>query len=188
MFFLIIGAAGIGYARSLELTRSQKNLESLLQLLLLLKGEIRCANSTLPDAFREIADKIRDPFGHILREAAEVMEKADGQTLEEIMCICGEKELGGRSRDRREEVEVLRSLGCRLGYLDKEMQIRQIEFLENNLEVRRNQLREKDLPDLRNPGRHFACCVVLVRGEGGERGSHHYFQNSGGRDPGFHPL
>ena len=80
MFFLIIGGAGIGYARSLELTRSQKNLESLLQLLLLLKGEIRCANSTLPDAFREIADKIRDPFGHILREAAEVMEKADGQT------------------------------------------------------------------------------------------------------------
>ena len=117
MFFLIIGGAGIGYARSLELTRSQKNLESLLQLLLLLKGEIRCANSTLPDAFREIADKIRDPFGHILR-----------------------------SRDRREEVEVLRSLGCRLGYLDKEMQIRQIEFLENNLEVRRNQLREK-LPE-----------------------------------------
>ena len=53
---------------------------------------------------------------------------------------------GGRSRDRREEVEVLRSLGCRLGYLDKEMQIRQIEFLENNLEVRRNQLREK-LPE-----------------------------------------
>ena len=45
MFFLIIGGAGIGYARSLELTRSQKNLESLLQLLLLLKGEIRCANS-----------------------------------------------------------------------------------------------------------------------------------------------
>ena len=140
MFFLIIGGAGIGYARSLELTRSQKNLESLLHLLL--KGEIRCANSTLPDAFREIADKIRDPFGHILREAAEVMEKADGQTLEEIMCICGEKELGGRSRDRREEVEVLRTLGCRLGY----MQIRQIEFLENNLEVRRNQLREK-LPE-----------------------------------------
>ena len=30
--------------------------------------------------------------------------------------------------------------------LDKEMQIRQIEFLENNLEVRRNQLREK-LPE-----------------------------------------
>ena len=29
MFFLIIGGAGIGYARSLELTRSQKNLESL---------------------------------------------------------------------------------------------------------------------------------------------------------------
>ena len=75
-----------------------------------------------------------------------MMEKSDGKTLEEIMYICGEKELGGRERDRREMLEILRSLGSKLGYLDKEMQIRQIELLETELEVRRNQLREK-LPE-----------------------------------------
>lgn len=144
--FLIIGGTGIGYARSLELTRSGKELESLHQLLFLLKGEIRCANSTLPDAFRQIADKIREPFGNILRETAEMIEKSDGKTLEEIMYICGEKELGVRERDGREMLEILRSLGSKLGYLDKEMQIRQIELLETELEVRRNQLREK-LPE-----------------------------------------
>lgn len=144
--FLLLGGTGIGYARSLELTRSEKELESLRQLLFLLKGEIRCANSTLSDAFRQIAGKIGEPFGDILRETAEMMEKADGKTLEEIIYICGEKELGNKNQSRRELLEILRSLGSRLGYLDKEMQIRQIELLETEVEDRRRQLREK-LPE-----------------------------------------
>ena len=57
--FLILGGSGIGYARSRELTEREKNLEILLQILFLLKGEIRCGNSSLPDAFRKIADKRR---------------------------------------------------------------------------------------------------------------------------------
>lgn len=66
---LILGGAGIGYARSREITEREKNLEILLQILFFLKGEIRCGNSSLPDAFREIAAKISGFFGTILRDA-----------------------------------------------------------------------------------------------------------------------
>ena len=38
---MILGGAGIGYAGSRELTEREKNLEILLQILFLLKGEIR---------------------------------------------------------------------------------------------------------------------------------------------------
>lgn len=91
-------------------------------------------------------------------------------------------------------MEILRTLGRRLGYLDREMQIKQIELLETDVEEpkktaqRKNAGAEENLPVLRDYGRHFACSIVLVRGEGGECGSHHYFQNSGGRDSGFHSL
>ena len=71
---LILGGAGIGYARSREITEREKNLEILLQILFFLKGEIRCGNSSLPDAFREIAAKISGFFGTILRDAAQEME------------------------------------------------------------------------------------------------------------------
>lgn len=37
---MILGGAGIGYAGSRELTEREKNLEILLQILFLLKGEI----------------------------------------------------------------------------------------------------------------------------------------------------
>lgn len=143
---MVAGGAGIGYARSQELAQREKNLELLLQLLLLLKGEIRWTNSTLPDAFRGISSKISEPFQSILGEAAEAMEQADGRTLAEILQFCGEKSFCGKSRNEREVTEILRILGSRLGYLDREMQLRQIEFLETDLQLRRRQVREK-LPE-----------------------------------------
>ena len=85
---LILGGAGIGYARSREITEREKNLEILLQILFFLKGEIRCGNSSLPDAFREIAAKISGFFGTILRDAAQEMEDTGGKNLEEIMEFC----------------------------------------------------------------------------------------------------
>ena len=45
--------------------------------------------------------------------------------------------------ERKEEMEILRTLGRRLGYLDREMQIKQIELLETDVEEQRRQLREK---------------------------------------------
>ena len=43
-------------------------------------------------------------------------------------------------------IEILQTLGRRLGYLDREQQICQIELLEAETEERRRQLREK-LPE-----------------------------------------
>ena len=96
---LILGGAGIGYARSREITEREKNLEILLQILFFLKGEIRCGNSSLPDAFREIAAKISGFFGTILRDAAQEMEDTGGKNLEEYT----KKFLSGKSRRVAEE-------------------------------------------------------------------------------------
>lgn len=148
---LLLGGVGIGYARSRELTEREKNLEILLQILFFLKGEIRCGNSTLPAAFREIAGKISGTFVEILQDAAQEMENNNGKNLEEIMESSihrkiSQPDLGRNARNSREEMEILRTLGSRLGYLDREMQLRQIELLETEVEDRRRQFREK-LPE-----------------------------------------
>lgn len=144
--FLILGGTGIGYARSREFTEWEKNLEILLQIFVFLKGEIRCSNSSLPDAFREISGKISPPFRDVLIETAEEMGKSDGRTLEEILRSCGEKKFCGKSRAEQETVKVLQVLGSRLGYLDREMQLCQIELLETETGERRRSVREK-LPE-----------------------------------------
>ena len=82
----------------------------------------------------------------ILRDAAQEMEDTGGKNLEEIMESCIQRNFyqgnpGGSQR--KEEMEILRTLGRRLGYLDREMQIKQIELLETDVEEQRRQLREK---------------------------------------------
>lgn len=85
-------------------------------------------------------------FWTILRDAAQEMEDTGGKNLEEIMGFCIQRNFyqgnpGGSQR--KEEMEILRTLGRRLGYLDREMQIKQIELLETDVEEQRRQLREK---------------------------------------------
>lgn len=47
---IIFASAGLGYLKSRELMLHEKNLEEFLQVILCLKGEIRCGNSSLSDA------------------------------------------------------------------------------------------------------------------------------------------
>ena len=44
---IIFASAGLGYLKSRELMLHEKNLEEFLQVILCLKGEIRCGNSSL---------------------------------------------------------------------------------------------------------------------------------------------
>ena len=148
---LILGGAGTGYARSRELTEREKNLEILLQILFFLKGEIRSGNSPLPHAFREIAGKIEGSFSKILLDAAQEMKDSGGTNLTEILEHCIQKNIylqnfAGVQKNEEEGIEILQTLGRRLGYLDREQQICQIELLEAETEERRRQLREK-LPE-----------------------------------------
>ena len=143
---LILGGAGTGYARSRELTEREKNLEILLQILFFLKGEIRSGNSPLPHAFREIAGKIEGSFSKILLDAAQEMEDSGGSNLAEILEHCIQKRNFAGAQKNEEGIEILQTLGRRLGYLDREQQICQIELLEAETEERRRKLREK-LPE-----------------------------------------
>ena len=132
---MILGGAGIGYAGSRELTEREKNLEILLQILFLLKGEIRCGNSSLSEAFGEIAGKIEGSFSKILLDAAQEMRGSGGSNLTEILEHCIQKNIylqnfAGAHKNEEEGIEILQTLGRRLGYLDREQQICQIELLE----------------------------------------------------------
>ena len=117
----------------------------------LLKGEIHCGNSSLSEAFGEIAGKIEGSFSKILLDAAQEMRGSGGSNLTEILEHCIQKNIylqnfAGAHKNEEEGIEILQTLGRRLGYLDREQQICQIELLEAETEERRRQLREK-LPE-----------------------------------------
>lgn len=144
--FVFLASVGVGYSQSYELTLREKNLEQFLQVIFCLKGEIRCGNSSLADAFREAAGRCGKVYKKFLTEAAECMETATAENLETIISGCAEKHLD-RLKVTKAEFRRIRMLGSRLGYLDKEMQIRQLELYEEEwkwiLKQLRGELQEK---------------------------------------------
>lgn len=133
---LILAAAACalwGFSESRELSRHLESPQSLLQMTMLLKGEIRWGNAALPEAFRETAQKLPGPLALFLRALAEKMEKGERGALRELFQECAEQNLQGL-RLSREEWADFYGLGGRLGGLDREAQHRALEFYEKELE------------------------------------------------------
>lgn len=63
IILILFSGTGLGLCKSMELTARLKILEKLAQLLLLLKGEIRCTGATLEDAFLDAAAKCQESTG-----------------------------------------------------------------------------------------------------------------------------
>ena len=114
---IIFASAGLGYLKSRELMLHEKNLEEFLQVILCLKGEIRCGNSSLSDALRDTACRCRGRY--------------EEEKLSIIFQNCTENYLTDLKLDEDERRKIS-LLGEKLGYLDREMQIRQLELYETD--------------------------------------------------------
>lgn len=129
---ILISGAGLGFCKSCELTQREKALGNLLRLVILLKGEIRCGNACLPDAFGEISGKLPEEYSMFLQETAGRMRECPGIRLGEIFRQCAEGHLKKTALSPKER-EAFSSLGEHLGYLDLEMQIQQLTLYEGEL-------------------------------------------------------
>lgn len=146
ILLILIAGVGMGYSRSRELTLRERNLRLFLQMVICLKGEIRCGNLSLPEAFREIARKLPGIYGEFLEEICLSLREASGRPLGEIYRQCAEQKFKDLDFSRGER-ELFCSLGGRLGYLDREMQLRQLDLCEEEilryLDVLRKEMPEK---------------------------------------------
>ena len=132
IFLILLAGTGIGYSKSRELTFREKNLRIFLQLVIFLKGEIRCGNMALPEAFQEIAGKLPGMYRDLLEKVSAELKKSQGFSLGEIFYRYSMEKIRGLPFSG-EERELICSLGGRLGYLDREMQLRQLDLYEEDV-------------------------------------------------------
>ena len=166
---IIFASAGLGYLKSRELMLHEKNLEEFLQVILCLKGEIRCGNSSLSDALRDTACRCRGRYEEFLERVAACIEANTEEKLSIIFQNCTENYLTDLKLDEDERRKIS-LLGEKLGYLDREMQIRQLELYETDfLYLLQNLRKEKNISKSWCYGWHPACNIILVIPEKGER-------------------
>lgn len=137
---IIFAGVGMGFEKSAEFTRREKYLTELIQIVLFLRGEIRCGNSSLAEAFYHISLKMSGVFSEFAGALSAEMKSAKGESFGELFRRCV-IERAGRLSFSREEQAAFMEIGNHLGYLDREMQLQQLALCQEELERLRENLR-----------------------------------------------
>ena len=88
---ILVSGTGCGFALSSRLTRRKRNLEMILRMLILLKGEIRYGNTSLYDAFTGAAGKLEGKYRDFFLLTAREMQRQKGESFGEIFRKCAEE-------------------------------------------------------------------------------------------------
>ena len=84
---VVAAGAGMGFSGSMRLSEQIRILEKLLQMVICLKGEIRCGNASLPDAFYGAAGRMNGKYREFLISAADRMKAGTG----DMQGMCGKR-------------------------------------------------------------------------------------------------
>lgn len=132
LVLILTAAVGTGYSISRELSLREKNLRQYLMLIISLKGEIRYGNSSLAEAFQRTVPRLQGPFRELAEKLAKELDSVEGITLEQLLCGKHSAEIKNM-HVTAEEQKFICSLGNRMGYLDRETEVRQLELYEEEL-------------------------------------------------------
>lgn len=130
---VILSSAGMGFYFSSEMRSRIEDLRDLKKLIGLLRGDIRYANTPLPEAINSIHKRHTGNFQSFFRYVSTKLNELSGQTFTEIWKTAAEHELANTSLTKKDKLH-LAQFGENLGYLDKDMQMNTIDLYVSQLE------------------------------------------------------
>lgn len=130
---VIASCTGLGAETARQLKERRKLLETLKRMVSQLKGEILYSNLPLPTAFLRTGQRSSGAAAAFFLSVAKRMEETGGVSFEEVWKSETEIFLNNCFLDVS-EAEGLRAFGACLGYLDRDMQERTMNFYMEELE------------------------------------------------------
>lgn len=143
---VIASCGGIGFYFSCVLKARIEELIELKKILMLLRGDIRYANTPLAEALYSISVRHQGEFQPFFRWVSEQLDQMQGKTMAEIWKDGVEHKLTTISLGKKDK-EAFMGFGTNLGYLDKDMQLATIDLyvatLETEIEEATRTVKEK---------------------------------------------
>lgn len=130
---VIISSAGMGFYFSSEIRLRIDDLKELKKLITLLRGDIRYANTPLPEAVNSITRRHKGSFQEFFDLVNTKLSELSGETFSDIWRSAAEKGLESTSLSKKDKF-YLTQFGESLGYLDKEMQMNTMDLYLSQLE------------------------------------------------------
>lgn len=136
---IVTSTAGMGFFLSGELKNRIADLRELKKLIFLLRGDIRYANTPLPEAVQALSLRHDGKFKQFLAGIATRLIELGGVSFCTIWKEAVIKELESTSLSKK-DLTNLGQLGENLGYLDKDMQINTLDLYISQIEEEINEL------------------------------------------------
>lgn len=127
---VLIASSGIGQTIGKNQEILVRELAELLSMLRLIKSELRYAINELPEAFADMAPRLKGSIGELCSNMAQLLENGYALSFQEAWDISMQK-LGKESRLGKGHLSYVEKLGGILGHMDVDAQIAQLELLEN---------------------------------------------------------
>ena len=165
MACVLISGTTLGwYVDRLQILRIE-DLEGLKKVLYMLMAEVNYSLTPLPTAIKEITDKNQTRINCIFNDLLRLIETKTGESIG----VLWEKAIKNQATSvylGEEDIKNLLSFGQALGYLDKEMQKKNIEITLGYIEGQINRLekeQEKNGRLYRSLGALGGCllCILL---------------------------
>ena len=130
---VIASSTGMGFFFSNEIRCRIEDLREFKKLISLLRGDIRYANTPLPEAISSITRRHSGRYDAFFNHVSLKLQALSGLTFSDIWKAAIEKELVNTSLAKKDKLH-LAQFGENLGYLDKEMQMNTLDLYISQLE------------------------------------------------------
>lgn len=141
---VIAGASGFGFWLAGQYGQRLRELEQLRQMIFLLKGQILYANAPLSEAFETVGSRTEGALSDLFIRVAERIDGQQGESFSQIWQeeVSQPGKPGGGLDMSKADRQTLKSLGEHLGFLDRDMQERNLLLYLEQLDMRIQQMRE----------------------------------------------
>lgn len=138
---IVLSSTLIGFFYSRKEEYRINDLNEMKRAFTILISEIEYASNSLPESMINISNKTENPISKILIDFAENLNKKDGQTIQQLWT-----EAVIRNKNDTyfidEDLENIKSFGSTLGYLDRNMQINNINIMIDYINKKTDTLSE----------------------------------------------
>ncbi len=130
---VIASSTSMGFFFSNEMKCRIDDLREMKKLIGLLRGDIRYANTPLPEAISSITRRHSGRFDTFFKHVSDRLHELSGHTFSEIWKSATERELVNTSMTKKDKLHLIQ-FGESLGYLDKDMQMNTLDAFISQLE------------------------------------------------------
>jgi stage III sporulation protein AB len=130
---VVVSSTGMGFFFSNEMRCRIEDLKELRKLIVLLRGDIRYANTPLPEAISSITRRQSGSFNAFFEYVGTRLRELSGHTFSDIWKEAVQKQLEDTSLSKKDKLHLIQ-FGENVGYLDKEMQMNTIDLFISQLE------------------------------------------------------